>query len=59
LPTYFLVINIYSLVFANKYFNTPAFVEDDKLTEFFINKYSVTGKEVEVIELLLAGLIYK
>ena len=59
LPTYFLVINIYSLVFANKYFNSPVFVEDDKLTEFFKNKYSVTGKEVEVIELLLAGLTYK
>jgi DNA-binding CsgD family transcriptional regulator len=59
LPTYFLVINIYSLIFVNKYFNSPAFVEDDKLTEFFINKYSVTKKEVEVIELLLAGLTYK
>lgn len=59
LPAYFLVINIYSLIFVNKYFNSPAFVEDDKLTEFFIYKYSITRKEVEVIELLLAGLTYK
>lgn len=59
LPAYFLVINIFLLIFVNLYFNSPAFVEDDKLTEFFINKYSITGKEVEVIELLLAGLTYK
>lgn len=59
LPTYFFVINVYSLIFANNYFNSPAFVEDDKLTAFFINKYSITDKEVEVIELLLTGLTYK
>jgi DNA-binding CsgD family transcriptional regulator len=59
LPAYFLVINICSLIFANRHFNSPAFIEDDKLTEFFIKKYSITEKEIEVIELLLAGLTYK
>jgi len=59
LPAYFLVINICSLGFAYRYFNSPAFIEDDKLTEFFIKKYSITEKEIEVIELLLAGLTYK
>ena len=59
LPTYFLIINLYSLIFVNRYFNSPAFIEDDKLTEFFINQYSITGKEAEVIELLLMGLTYK
>ncbi|MFT8313732.1 MAG: helix-turn-helix transcriptional regulator [Clostridium sp.] len=59
LPSYFLVINICSLGFANRYFNSPAFIEDDKLTEFFIKKYSITEKEIEVIEMLLAGLTYK
>lgn len=59
LPAYFLAINLCSLVFANVYFNSPAFIEDDKLTEFFIKKYSITEKEVEVIELLLSGLTYR
>lgn len=59
LPAYFLVINVCSLGFANRYFNSPAFMEEDKLTEFFIKKYSITEKEIEVIELLLAGLTYK
>lgn len=59
LPAFFLVINTFSLIFANKYFNSPAFAEDNRLTEFFIKKYSITDKEVEVIELLLNGLTYK
>jgi DNA-binding CsgD family transcriptional regulator len=59
LPAYFLVVNIFTLFFANQYFNSPSFIEDDKLTEFFIKKYSITEKEIEVIELLLAGLTYK
>ncbi len=59
LPMYFLIINLYSLIFAHKYFNSPAFIEDNTLTEFFIKKYAVTVKEVEVIELLLAGHTYK
>ena len=59
LPLYFLIINVFSLIFASRYFNSPNFIERDKLTEFFIKKYSITEQETNVIELLLAGLTYK
>lgn len=59
LPAFFCAINLFFLVFANQYFNTPAFYENNKLTEFFIKKYSITSKETEVIEFLLSGLTYK
>lgn len=59
LPLYFLILNAFSLVFAYRYFNSPNFVENDRLTDYFIKKYSITGQETNVIELLLSGLTYK
>lgn len=59
LPLYFLIVNIFSLIFANKYFNSPNYIESNKLTIFFINKYSITEQEINVIELLLNGFTYK
>lgn len=38
LPAYFLTLNVFSFFFATNYFNLPAFIEDDKLTPFFIDK---------------------
>ena len=38
LPLYFLIVNAFSLIFANKYFNSPNYIESNKLTEFFIKK---------------------
>ncbi len=59
MPAFFFAINSFFLVFANQYFNTPAFIENNKLTDYFIKKYSITSKETEVIEFLLSGLTYK
>lgn len=59
MPLYFLLINIFSLIFASKYFNSPNFIENNKLTDFFIKKYSITKQETNVTELLLNGLTYK
>ena len=59
LPSFFLVFNLYLLIFALKYFNSPAFIENNKLTDHFLKTYGITDKEAEVIELLLAGLTYK
>ena len=59
LPTFFIAINIYALMFANKYFNSPPYIEKNRLTDFFIHKFNITGKEIEVIELLLEGFTYK
>jgi DNA-binding CsgD family transcriptional regulator len=59
LPSYFLVINVCTLFWLCNYFNTPAYFAGDKLTGFFIEKYAITDKETEVIELILNGLTYK
>lgn len=59
LPLYFLIVNLFSLVFANKYFNSPNYIESNKLTVFFIKKYSITEQEINVMELLIIGYTYK
>ncbi len=59
LPAYFFILNIGILRWSYAYFNTPAYLADNKLTGYFIEKYSITDKETEVIELVLAGLTYK
>ena len=47
------------MIFANKYFNSPPYIEKNRLTAFFIQRYNITEKEIEVIELILDGLTYK
>ncbi len=59
LPSFFLAINIFSIIFAVTYFNSPAFIENNKLTDYFKKKFNITEKESEVIELLVEGLTYK
>ncbi len=59
LPAYFLVISVLSLIFVIKYFNIPAFIADNKLTDYFKQTYGITEKQGEVIELILEGLTYK
>ncbi|MGW8113993.1 response regulator transcription factor [Caproicibacterium sp. NSD3] len=59
LPAYFLIINISILHWSYAYFNTPAYIAENKPTEYFVEKYGVTDKETEVIELVLGGLTYK
>ncbi|MDP4147398.1 MAG: helix-turn-helix transcriptional regulator [Bacillota bacterium] len=59
LPSYFLTINIFSLIFVLKYFNTPSFIDNNKLTSYFKQKYDITEKQSEVIELILEGVTYK
>jgi len=59
LPAFFIAINIYAMIFANRYFNSPPYIEKNRLTAFFIQRYNITEKEIEVIELILDGLTYK
>lgn len=58
-PLYFLVINILSLIFVLKYFNTPAFIDNNKITNYFKEKYDITEKQGEIIELIIQGITYK
>jgi DNA-binding CsgD family transcriptional regulator len=58
LPAFCFAINLFTLFFSFQYFNSPAFMENNQLTEYFICKYGITRKEVEIIELLLNGCTY-
>lgn len=59
LPSYFLAINIFNVIFVLKYFNTPPLIENNKLTDYFKQKYDITEKQSEIIELIIAGATYK
>lgn len=59
LPSYFLAINILNLIFVLKYFNTPSFIANNKLTDYFKQKYDITDKQSEIIELIIEGVTYK
>lgn len=59
LPSYFLTINIFNLIFVLKYFNTLSFIANNKLTDYFKQKYDMTEKQSEIIELIIKGLTYK
>ena len=59
LPFYFLTINIFTFIFVLKYFNTPVFIDNNKLADYFKQKYDITEKQSEIIELILEGVTYK
>lgn len=58
-PLYFLVINVLNIIFILKYFNTPAFIHNNKLTDYFKQKYDITEKQGQIIELIIQGVTYK
>lgn len=59
LPLYFLTLNIFAVVLVLKYFNKPSFMNNNKLTDYFKQKYDITEKQSEIIELIVEGLTYK
>jgi len=58
---FYTLVNITSIVFAAKYFfvQTPSIMDSIMLSAVFLNKYGITQREKEVIELLLGGLSIK
>jgi DNA-binding CsgD family transcriptional regulator len=58
---FYFSIHAISIIFAAKYFfiQTPSIMEPIAISETFIQKYGITPREKEVIELLLSGLSIK
>jgi DNA-binding CsgD family transcriptional regulator len=54
-PLYFLVMNCLTIAFGLRYLNRPAFIERDRLTDYFISTFRITQREAEIIRLLLEG----
>ncbi len=58
---FYLLINIISIIFAAKYFfiETPSIMDKIEVSPNFMDKYSITSREREVIEYVLSGLSIK
>jgi DNA-binding CsgD family transcriptional regulator len=54
-PVYFLALNCLTIAFGLRYLNRPAFVERDRLTDYFVSSFHITQREAEIIRLLLQG----
>ena len=54
-PLYFLVLTCLTVTFGLRYLNRPAFVERDRLTDYFTSRFRITKREAEIIRLLLDG----
>lgn len=61
LPVYFLILCCSGLYLFKKYFNIPSYVdpEQGRLSERFIQDFSITEREAEIIMLLREGKTYK
>ncbi len=55
IPISFLIVTIATTAFSFIYLNKPAFIKSGILTDFFVKKYSLTEREVELIGLLIKG----
>ncbi len=58
---FYLLINVIGIGFAAKYFfkETPSIMDKIVMSRYFIEKFSITEREKEVIYLLLSGLSIK
>lgn len=54
-PMYSLLLNIILILFAYYYFNQPFYMKDNNFTNYFINKYKISSREVDVLLLVLKG----
>lgn len=52
---YFLVLNILSIVFCIKFFGQDSYLSETGVSLSFIEKFAITPREVEIINLLMEG----
>ncbi|OGI05776.1 MAG: hypothetical protein A2Y40_02815 [Candidatus Margulisbacteria bacterium GWF2_35_9] len=55
LPLFFLVLNWMSLFFLLRYFNEPAYLQNNTPTDYFCKQYDITKREAEIISFILKG----
>lgn len=58
LPSYFLVINILSVVLCFRTLNQPPYLAGEELTKHFSQSFGITTREREIIPLLIEGRSY-
>jgi DNA-binding CsgD family transcriptional regulator len=55
LPTFFLALNVASIVFAFRYLDRPPYLRHGELTSHFLERYQITPREREIVENLIDG----
>jgi LuxR family transcriptional regulator of spore coat protein len=55
-PLYFLILNVLTIHFGLKYFNRPAYMAGNAVTDYFCTQYGITAREREIIQLLVEGI---
>jgi DNA-binding CsgD family transcriptional regulator len=58
LPSYFLAINVLSIVLCFRTFSEPPYLSGQGLTEHFTGRFGITPREREIIPLLVEGRTY-
>jgi DNA-binding CsgD family transcriptional regulator len=58
-PAYFLILNCLSIVFGLRYLNRPGYSEKGRLTDYFLGAFGITGREAQIIGLLMDGASMK
>lgn len=56
IPISFIFLNLLTIIFSFKYFNHPAYFEENRLSDYFKKRFSVTERECEIISLVIQGL---
>jgi len=54
-PISFIILNILTILFSFKYLNQPAYLEENRLSDYFKKRFNVTDREVEIISLATQG----
>jgi DNA-binding CsgD family transcriptional regulator len=55
-PLYFLILNCLTVAFGLKYLNRPAYMADDRITDYFASAFGITRREREIVERLMQGM---
>ncbi len=58
-PVYFLALSCLTVVFGLKYLNRPGYSHKGKLTDYFLTAFGITGREAQIIALLMDGASMK
>ncbi|MBN2281966.1 MAG: response regulator transcription factor [Candidatus Marinimicrobia bacterium] len=59
MPVYFFIVSFFSIRFAFDYLAQPAYLKNGQLTQHFIDKFSITQREGEIVQEIIQGFSNK
>jgi DNA-binding CsgD family transcriptional regulator len=55
LPVFFIIINTLSIIFCLFYLSSPAIIKEEQPGDYYREKYNITNREKEIIDLIRMG----